>query len=208
MTVLDIGANIGAHTFSMAKLVGPKGMIIAFEPMKWAHDKLKTNIELNSFSNIVIEKIALSNKNDTGSAAFRTSWDKYDSSSDGISAEPSIVFQQLDNYVKIHNISSIDFIKLDVDGFEYKIIEGAIETLNKFKPTIIMELGNYTLESHGDSLESLVLLLGDMGYKFFKEEDISPLPTLEAINLEFPDPNTWTINSIVIHNSKLDLLNV
>ena len=61
MTVLDIGANIGCHTLRLAKLVGKNGKVIAFEPMSWAYLRLKRNIELNDFNNIILEKLALSN---------------------------------------------------------------------------------------------------------------------------------------------------
>lgn len=206
MTALDIGANIGAHTLAMAKKVGPEGKVIAFEPMAWAQKKLRTNIELNSFTNIVVEKIALSNKANIGPAGFRTSWDKYESTSDGVVPEKAVAFDRLDNYVENHNLSTVDFIKLDVDGFEYKVLEGAVETLKRFKPTLSMELGNYTLEQQGDTLEALTTLLDSLGYKFFREADLVELSSLDAINREFPDPSTWTINVIVAHNSKFQKL--
>lgn len=53
MTVFDIGANIGCHTLRCAKLVGKSGKVIVFEPMSWAFAKLKRNIELNDFNNII-----------------------------------------------------------------------------------------------------------------------------------------------------------
>lgn len=57
MTVFDIGANIGAHSLTFAKLVGQSGKVIAFEPMSWAFQKLKHHIiELNNFNNVVLEK--------------------------------------------------------------------------------------------------------------------------------------------------------
>lgn len=47
-TVLDIGANIGAHTLPLARLVGPAGRVVAFEPTRYAHDKLLINLSLNA----------------------------------------------------------------------------------------------------------------------------------------------------------------
>src|SRR5258708_9815055 len=47
MTILDIGANVGGHTFRMAQLVGPTGCIIAFEPMPWANRRIRKNLSLN-----------------------------------------------------------------------------------------------------------------------------------------------------------------
>ena len=206
MTVLDIGANIGAHTLAMAKTVGSEGQVIAFEPMAWARKKLRTNIGLNSFTNIVVEKHALSNRTNIGSAGFRTSWDRYERASDGVVPEEAVLFDRLDNYVENHNLLTVDFIKLDVDGFEYKVLEGAVETIKRFKPTLSMELGHWTLEKQGDTLEALTTLLHSLGYKFFREADFVEISSVDAINHEFPDPSTWTINMIVAHSSKVQQL--
>lgn len=203
MTVLDIGANIGAHTLPMAKCVGPEGRVIAFEPMASAQKKLNTNMGLNAFTNIFVEKIALSNETYTGPAGFRTSWDMYGPNADGVVPEEIVTFQQLDKYVEIQKLSTVDFIKLDVDGFEYKVLEGGVETLKRFKPVLSMELGNWTLARQGDTLEALTLLLGSLGFKFFREADFALLQSLDAILREFPDPRTWTINVIVVHSSKI-----
>lgn len=49
MTILDIGANVGAHTLRFAKLVGERGRVVAFEPMPWPRARLQRNLELNDF---------------------------------------------------------------------------------------------------------------------------------------------------------------
>lgn len=141
MTVLDIGANIGCHTLRLAKLVGEAGKVITFEPMSWAFAKLKTNIELNDFNNVILEKLALSNIIERKPAYFRTSWTPDNQSSPNSKNSEDIDFLTLDKYVSINNIDKIDFIKLDVDGYEYKVIWGGRETIKEFKPIMIVELG-------------------------------------------------------------------
>jgi len=75
MTVLDIGANIGCHALRLAMLVGQDGEVIAFEPMMVAFTKLQRNVGLNKFSNVSLEKIALSNENrDNQAVHFYASW--------------------------------------------------------------------------------------------------------------------------------------
>jgi FkbM family methyltransferase len=203
MTVLDIGANIGAHTFNLSKLVGDDGAVIAFEPMRWAQERLHKNLGLNSFSNITIEKLALSDVNKSGAASFRTSWNQYDDEGDVVEPEDNIRFQKLDDYLVEKDTKNVDFIKLDVDGFEFKILKGAVGTLGKLRPTLLMELGCWTLEKQGDSLLRLVEFLKSLGYEFFRESDSKHLPDYESILQEFPDPLTWTINAIVIHRSRV-----
>lgn len=178
----------------MARRAGPQGQVIAFEPMAWAQNKLRTNIGLNTLTNIVLEKLALSNKTNRGPAGFRTSWNKYEETSSGVVSEEGVAFDRLDNHVEKHKLAA-------VDGFEYKVLAGAVETLKRFKPILSMELGNWTLEKQGDTL-ALIRLLDPLGYKFLRETDLMELSSLQAINREFPNPSTCTINVIVAHNSK------
>lgn len=183
MTVLDIGANIGCHTFRFAKLVGSTGKVIAFEPTSWAFQKLKRNMELNDFTNVVLENIALSNENkDDQEVRFFSSWPLHPSSYDkihsihgGLDMRDVVRFVTLDDYVKRYGIKKIDFIKLDVDGYEYKVIQGAIETLKLHKPTMIIELVEYTHKEVGDNIFEMVSLLSDLGYNFYFERDMQKL---------------------------------
>lgn len=168
MTVLDIGANIGCHTLRFAKLVGKMGKVIAFEPMSWAFSKLKRNVELNNFDNITLERIALSDESKGERVVqFYASWPLDADLSDskihpihhGERMENTVEVITLDDYVQRENIKKIDFVKLDVDGYEYKVIGGGTNTIKKFKPVMIIEFSKYTLREYGDNLEKLIDLL-------------------------------------------------
>jgi len=78
----------------------------------------------------------------------------------------------LDEYVKRNKTRKIDFIKLDVDGYEYKVLSEAVNTIKKFKPLLILELGKYTLEKAGDNLDDLTNLLISFDYSFYSEENL------------------------------------
>ena len=194
MTVLDIGANIGCHTLRFAKLVGGGGKVIAFEPMSWAYSKLKHNIELNDFNNIVIEKIALSSVNQRAqNIYFRSSWTIDPGSSSNAKKKEDINFITLDEYVRRNKINRIDFIKLDVDGYEYKIIQGARDTLKRDKPLIIIELGIYTLQVVGDNIYDLVNALSDIGYKLYSEKDLAEFPDNDTMIESIPKDGTINV---------------
>jgi len=182
MHVIDIGANIGAHTFNLAEIVGEKGSVAAFEPMEWAFKKLKKNLELNNFRNITLEKIGLSDETLAKEEHFRSSWpvDKKTLSrvfteqtkeidSDNVKVRSKLQFYKLDDYLNKHH-KAVDFIKLDVDGYELKILKGAKESLDKYSPIIIMELCPQCLLRCGDSVEDLIIYLSEMGYKFYNEQ--------------------------------------
>lgn len=193
MTVLDIGANIGCHTLRYAKLVGRHGKVIAFEPMPWAVSKLRRNIELNDFNNIVLEKIALSDVSAKRSVYFRSSWTLDDGSTPDSKTNEDVDFITLDEYVHRNKLDKIDFIKLDVDGYEYKVVRGGLKSLIKFKPVMIIEFGNYTLNEYGDNLESLIALLSSAGYAFYSEKNLRPYTSKKSLLDTVPQNSTINV---------------
>jgi FkbM family methyltransferase len=161
-TVLDIGANIGAHTLRIAKLVGESGRVYAFEPTDYAYQKLVHNISLNQFRNIIPIQIVLSDRNLLRqSVSFRSSWPTKGSPKD---RESVVDFTRLDDWYKKGNIDHVDLIKLDVDGNEYSVIMGAKSLLANQRPPILMEVWgpNFTHDS-----QNPFVVLKQLGYKFY-----------------------------------------
>jgi len=167
MTVLDIGASSGVHTLRLAKLVGKKGKVYAFEPSSWMIKRLLKNIELNNFLNVIVTKVALSNTNEKGKIMGTTHGRL------GIKNPTSEDIEE-----------DIDFIKVDVDGYECKIVKGGLKTLKKFKPLMVIELSKKYQEKFGESVEELIGLLKSVGYSFYKEQ------TLEKYTEEELDKET------------------
>lgn len=180
MTIFDIGANFGCHTLWFAKLVAEYGKVYAFEPMEYAISKLKRNIELNNFNNITLETCALSN-------IVLKNQPTYFQSSYPINRHPQkpkkehINFTTLDNYIRTNNITKLDFLKIDTDGYEYKIIQGGLNSISKFKPTMIIEFGKYTLKKYGDSLSNLIKLLDSLSYSFYSISDLKKYSSNESL---------------------------
>ena len=192
MTVFDVGANVGAHTLTLARLVGESGKVIAFEPMPWALLKLKRNIELNDFNNIIVEKKALADVKERKSAYFESS---YPLIGNLPSTSGEVVdFITIDEYIKLNKINELDFMKIDTDGYEYKVIRGGEGSLKKFKPIIVIEFYRNTLRKYGTSLDDLIELLAKIGYSFYSEKDLkqydSKYSLLHAI------PNGRSINVV------------
>lgn len=145
-TVLDIGANIGLHTLYFAELAGAKGKVIAFEPVPANFKKLRANIELNQFKNIQPENIALGHKNETIKiAADENSTNPGSFNLFDREGENEIICKIGD---EILNNEKIDFIKIDVEGYESHVIDGLFETIKKNRPKIIFEYDpNYQLKT-------------------------------------------------------------
>lgn len=142
-TVIDIGANIGYYSTLFSKLVGPKGKVIAFEPTNYYYKLLNENISVNVLNNIEVVKKGLSNISqeleiyiDESSATLHQPFDFY------IKEKEKISLTTLDNYIVSLNLDKIDLIKIDVDGHDQFVLDGAMKTIRRYKPLIIIEISH------------------------------------------------------------------
>jgi FkbM family methyltransferase len=171
--VLDIGANVGAHTLPLAQLVGPSGRVIAFEPTEYAFDKLLKNISLNPglSSRISANQTLLGRStNDELPGAIYSSWplenasDLHSDHQGRLKSTSGADVQTVDGYVERCGLDRLDFIKLDVDGHEYEVLQGARATLERFRPGIVLELAPYVYSEKPAEFDGLLELLWDRGY--------------------------------------------
>jgi FkbM family methyltransferase len=172
-TVLDIGANIGAHTMPLAVLVGDTGRVVAFEPTKYAFTKLQRNASLNPAlaSRITAcQMMLVAESTEALPDAIYSSW-PLESSSDlhkehhgRLMPTEGATASTLDHQVQRLGLQKVDFIKLDVDGNESDVLSGGQKTLRRFRPTLMMELAPYVYESHPKKFDDILRLLWDTGY--------------------------------------------
>ena len=183
--VFDIGANIGSHTLPLARLVSDIGHVYAFEPTDFAINKLHNNLNLNT--NLikrvtVCQAMLVSNENILVEKELFSSWplvgdNKLHEKHKGqLMVTTGARAATLDNIVKEYNITRIDFIKLDVDGFEYSVLSGGEKTLKKFKPTILMELAPYLFKNQKNEFIQMIELYKKLGYFFYDANNRKTLP--------------------------------
>lgn len=208
--VLDIGANIGAHTLHLARLVGADGRVFAFEPTRYAFEKLTRNLALNSELHPRVTAVQAFLGPRSGSAApaaIPSAWPLAEggelhakhfgqSMSTGGAAATSV-----DDFLAAHETPRIDFVKLDVDGFECDVLGGAAAMLEHDRPTFVMEIAPYVLAERGASLDRLVAYLVPLGYRFFTESGSRPLPST-AQQLAALVPDGASINVVAMPSSK------
>jgi FkbM family methyltransferase len=184
--VLDIGANIGAHTLHLAQLVGPAGRVIAFEPTDFAFRKLRRNLELNPdlAPRVTACHCFLTDTDATQvPSAIYSSWPL--AQQQGTHAKhlglemktDSAQARSLDSVLAELADRKVQLVKLDVDGFECDVLRGATGLLRDVRPIFVMELSPYVLEEHGTSLEQLLSHFIPNGYVFYDERTARPLPS-------------------------------
>lgn len=147
--ILDVGSNTGIYSL-VSKSINQNSQIYAFEPVKRTYNKLKRNININKF-NINTFEIALSdkdgentifdvpNENQTSSSLSPLKLKKWKGYKGEI-IEYKIKTMKLDTFVLNNKIKNIDFIKVDIECHEPEFIKGGINTIEKFKPIIIIEI--------------------------------------------------------------------
>ncbi len=136
--VLDVGANIGAHTVLFAQKVGPNGGVVAFEPQRVIHELLSTNLMLNGLLNVSPRHAAAGSKEGTlrVPAVNYGVEGNYGCLGLGKYTEGEPVPIEVIDHL---GLPACHFIKIDVEGMELEVLKGATETIRKFKPIIYVE---------------------------------------------------------------------
>lgn len=213
-TVLDIGANIGAHTLHLAKCVGPSGRVVAFEPTDYAFAKLARNTALNPELAPRIQccqhMLVDAARQNAPTGPLYSSWPlrqddtaKHQLHQGRLMATSGASPRTLDAAVAALGLSRLDCIKLDIDGFECQMLRGARAVLTRWHPTIIMELAPYVLEEQGASLAELVQLLRDYGYALYHTDTGKPL-TMDAASLLQMIPHGASLNVLARAAREID----
>ena len=148
-TVLDIGAHKGGYLYFMQKNVGKGGQIHAFEPQSFLYNYLVKMKPIMGWDNVTINNIALSDtdatatlfipSNVTGdnSSPSATIFDQH--TLGAVAKTETVATTTMDHYCEKHQLKP-DVLKIDVEGNELKVFKGAVNTLQKHKPKIIVEI--------------------------------------------------------------------
>jgi len=147
----------------LARATGPKGKVFGFEPHIHNFKRAITNIELNTFTNLFISNIGLGCIKSKG---WIKNVDEHNAGMNRISKDGDfeIEIDTLDNILNSVIPNHIDLIKIDVEGFELKVLEGAQKVLTEISPTLFIELDNNNLIEQSGSAKSLIELLENYDY--------------------------------------------
>ena len=180
----DIGANIGAHTLRLARGVGPTGRVFAFEPADSVFAKLKQNLALNpdlekrtrAFQVWLVAEAGAPVRSEVYASWPLQQVDDVHAQHRGrLVTAIRANGDTLDNFVERERIDRLDLIKIDVDGHEYPVLKGALGTLTKFHPVLVMEMSPYIHKEQGHDFGALVTLLRDAGYTFLDMNTWKPI---------------------------------
>jgi FkbM family methyltransferase len=167
---VDVGANIGY--FSMLAAQQGAGKVFAIEPIPKTYAMLCMNVEHNMFTG-VIEPVNVALGSQEHTAKFTCSLGpknhiEYDV--DNIHHDlPTIDIKvtTLDHLLADRKeVNRIDFVKVDIEGAEYRFLLGAEKTIKAFKPIVMMEIEEHRLTKYNVTAENIFTFMNELGYKY------------------------------------------
>lgn len=144
MTVIDVGANVGVYTFSAAQRVGETGKVIAIEPFKACVNCLQETSRINQLPWVKIYEAAASDHCGSAKLSLHNASELNEVISDNspnydLANTVTIQCLTLDSLIETENLTRVDWLKIDAEGHEIKVLQGAERLLTEFKPNIIYE---------------------------------------------------------------------
>ena len=162
---IDIGSHVGQITLEAARIVGKGGKVFSFELHPNTFVQFQHNVALNNFNNITSGNFGLG---DEVGKFYVEVIDENNAGMNRISKNNSsnieVEVKMLDDYLLATDIKSLDFIKVDVEGFEYKALKGGEKTLLKWHRILFIELDDATLKAQNSRPKELLIYLNDVGY--------------------------------------------
>jgi FkbM family methyltransferase len=138
-TFVDVGAHLGFYAIPLAYYFNN---VVAYEPSKFQFEFLKKNVHLNQLNNVVIKDCAVGSKKGTGTLfVMGRSGGGNTLASDVVAlGDPMESYQVSVVTLDDENLTDLDVLKIDVEGFELEVLKGARMTISKCKPVIICEV--------------------------------------------------------------------
>ena len=183
-TVLDVGANIGVYTLESSIIVGRAGRVISIEAAPLHITALKENIDLNGINNVSLIESAVGDSTGWVTLARPRGGNLGMFTVGSVNADEaySVPLRRIDDLLEGHEIKSIDLIKMDIEGSEYRALRGAANTLAKYKPTILVELNESALHGCKSCARDVKELLRENGYRGWQigRTAVRPISDIQA----------------------------
>ena len=189
--VLDVGGHAGQFAKLFARMA-PKGHVYTVEPGSYALSIMRPAIRFNRLRNITILPVGLSDS--PGTVTLHVPIKKSGSIGYGLSHIADITEQRdhrpsisdtislttIDRIAVSEDLRRLDFIKADIEGWEFRMIAGAEQTLLRFRPSLMVEVTSETLARAGDTPESLFSYFASIDYDgYILEPDMKRFQPVE-----------------------------
>jgi len=166
---LDIGANVGAITLALARVAGRTGKVFALEPSPVIFERLRLNMALNPVLDGVVNIYQIGISDQPGFLKWKE--DLNNRGNGGLMGEEgiSVPVITLDDFCRRNSVTQVRFIKVDVEGMEFEVFQGAKATLRKFRPILYFETFMSLVEIRWATIfQEIEQLLAEYHYTLYK----------------------------------------
>jgi FkbM family methyltransferase len=182
--ILDVGAHAGQFSKLFARMA-PAGHVYAFEPSAYARSVMVPALRFNRIRNVTLTPAGLSDT--IGHLTLRTPLKRSSAlgygvahlgpgGAEGATLDQTVNLTTLDTFATLKELSRLDLIKADIEGWEMRALKGGQHTLTRFRPTLYLEIDGALLARAGDSPEALFDWLRALGYRGFSTPNLRPAP--------------------------------
>ena len=177
---IDVGGNVGCFSYHLCHSF-PLGKVAAFEARTDLFKRLCSN--LKGFTNFHPYNLAVSEK--AGELEISLDPSHANSSVEKLALQRGMLRQKVravsvDDFFPSLNFEGLDFLKIDVEGHEGKVLKGAAQTIQRFRPVILCESENRHLKSQGESVEEIITSIEKtFDYKcfYYRDGQLKPFTT-------------------------------
>lgn len=198
--VFDVGANIGSFSLAIADKI-PEGRIFAFEPSDYAFNKFNKNIDFNPLLSPQIETLQafVTAESKSVPEGIHASWNvlsdqkKHENHCGILTPTKGAQSVSLDDLVKLYGVEKLNWLKIDVDGYEKDVLLGGQNVFINHRPKVFMELCAYSLEEQGTSVEEILGFLIEHNYEFYGTDETYFATDVSKIVKQIPEMGTINI---------------
>ncbi|MDR1375690.1 MAG: FkbM family methyltransferase [Holosporaceae bacterium] len=186
---IDVGANMGCFSLLASKVVGKEGKIFALEPSSRDFNRLVDNVKINHLQRIIHPlRLAVSGKVGPVKlsvaceerSALNTIGEFSFSGVEKVDME-DVNSTTIDKFMQGKRLNRLDVLKLDIEGSEVEALRGAANTIERWRPAIVLGINPATLKACGSSIEKLQEILKKFKYKIYKISEV-PIFALEEVS--------------------------
>lgn len=179
--VLDVGAHAGQFAKLFARMV-PHGRVYAFEPSAYARSILTKALAYNRLTNVTLVPTGLSDQAQEAvlhtplkaSSAWGFGTAHLGGGGASGAADQTVSLMRLDDFAEREGLSRLDFIKVDIEGWEMRALSGGEGTLMRYRPALLLEVDDAMMARAGDTPTALFAWLAGLGYSAARIPGLTP----------------------------------
>lgn len=201
MTIIDAGANAGLYTMLASRRVGTDGRVIAIEASPREQGRLREHVLLNGLENVTIVPRAVGDQEGAGQLRI-AQWPHAGQNTLGDFVYRGVETQMyapvdittVDRIVAELELDRVDLIKIDTEGADAKVLRGAMMTLKRYRPGVLIEVNDPTLAHQGCHSRDIWRVLTELDYDIYEFSAEAGVPVAAAQQPHYPD----TVNLLAL----------